>query len=51
MIYMYRQRNLTGVSKKLLGIQVYPDGVIRTAFAGFAESEAGTCSIGCGSPR
>ncbi|MGW6194964.1 ABC transporter substrate-binding protein [Kribbella sp. NPDC055110] len=36
-IYMYRQRNLTGVSKKLLGIQVYPDGVIRTAFAGFAK--------------
>ena len=36
LIYMYRQRNLTGVSKKLLGIQVYPDGVIRTAFAGFA---------------
>ncbi|MEU4290422.1 ABC transporter substrate-binding protein [Kribbella sp. NPDC026596] len=37
LIYMYRQRNLTGVSKKLLGIQVYPDGVIRTAFAGFAK--------------
>ncbi|GAA1566914.1 ABC transporter substrate-binding protein [Kribbella hippodromi] len=36
-IYLYRQRNLTGVSKKLLGIQVYPDGVIRTAFAGFAK--------------
>lgn len=36
-IYMYRQRNLTGVSKKLLGIQVYPDGVIRTAFAGFSK--------------
>ena len=36
-IYMYRQRNLTGVSKKLLGIQVYPDVVIRTAFAGFAK--------------
>jgi len=36
-IYMYRQRNLTGVSKKLLGIQVFPDGVIRTAFAGFAK--------------
>jgi peptide/nickel transport system substrate-binding protein len=37
LIYMYRQRNLTGVSKKLLGIQVFPDGVIRTAFAGFAK--------------
>jgi len=36
-IYMYRQRNLTGVSKKVQGIQVYPDGVIRTAFAGFTK--------------
>jgi peptide/nickel transport system substrate-binding protein len=34
---MYRQRNLTGVSKKVLGVQTYPDGVIRTAFAGFAK--------------
>ncbi|MEV0284605.1 ABC transporter substrate-binding protein [Kribbella sp. NPDC050820] len=37
LIYMYRQRNLTGVSKKILGIQVYPDGVLRAAFAGFAQ--------------
>ncbi|GAB2602319.1 ABC transporter substrate-binding protein [Kribbella endophytica] len=37
LIYMYRQRNLTGVSKKVLGVQTYPDGVIRTAFAGFAK--------------
>jgi peptide/nickel transport system substrate-binding protein len=37
LIYIYRQRNLTGVSKKIQGIQVYPDGVIRTAFAGFAK--------------
>jgi peptide/nickel transport system substrate-binding protein len=37
LIYLYRQRNLTGVTKKLLGIQVFPDGVIRTAFAGFAK--------------
>ncbi|TDD61916.1 ABC transporter substrate-binding protein [Kribbella antibiotica] len=37
LIYLYRQRNLTGVSKKLLGVQTYPDGVIRTAFAGFAK--------------
>ncbi|WP_246486403.1 ABC transporter substrate-binding protein [Kribbella qitaiheensis] len=36
-IYLYRQRNLTGVSKKVLGVQTYPDGVIRTAFAGFAK--------------
>ncbi|MFC5267590.1 ABC transporter substrate-binding protein [Kribbella qitaiheensis] len=37
LIYMYRQRNLTGVSKKVLGVQTYPDGVIRTAFAGYAK--------------
>jgi peptide/nickel transport system substrate-binding protein len=37
LIYMYRQRNLTGVSKKVLGVQTYPDGVLRTAFAGFAK--------------
>ncbi|TCO37806.1 peptide/nickel transport system substrate-binding protein [Kribbella antiqua] len=37
LIYIYRQRNLTGVSKKIQGIQVYPDGVIRTAFAGFTK--------------
>lgn len=37
LIYLYRQRNLTGVSKKLLGVQTYPDGVIRTAFSGFAK--------------
>ncbi|GAB2644691.1 ABC transporter substrate-binding protein [Kribbella swartbergensis] len=36
-IYLYRQRNLTGVSKKVLGIQVFPDGVLRAAFAGFAQ--------------
>ena len=37
LIYMYRQRNLTGVSKKVLGVQTYPDGVIRTAFAAYAK--------------
>jgi peptide/nickel transport system substrate-binding protein len=36
-IYLYRTRNLTGVSNKVKGVQVYPDGVIRTAFAGFAK--------------
>ena len=36
-IYMYRQRNLTGVSNKVLGVQTYPDGVLRTAFAGLAK--------------
>jgi peptide/nickel transport system substrate-binding protein len=36
-IYLYRSRNLTGVSNKVKGVQTYPDGVIRTAFAGFAK--------------
>lgn len=37
LIYLYRQRNLTGVTKNVLGVQTYPDGVIRTAFAGYAK--------------
>ncbi|MFI7519762.1 ABC transporter substrate-binding protein [Micromonospora globbae] len=37
LIYLYRQRNLTAVSKSVLGLQVFPDGVIRAAFAGFAK--------------
>jgi len=36
-IYLYRQRNLTGVSNTVKGVQVFPDGVVRTAFAGFAK--------------
>ncbi|HEX4472700.1 MAG TPA: ABC transporter substrate-binding protein [Nocardioides sp.] len=36
-IYIYRQRNLTGVSKDVSGVQVYPDGIIRVAFAGYAK--------------
>ncbi|MFG3643852.1 ABC transporter substrate-binding protein [Micromonospora sp. NPDC047762] len=37
LIYLYRQRNLTAVSKQIQGLQVYPDGVIRAAFAGFGK--------------
>ncbi|MEV1320413.1 ABC transporter substrate-binding protein [Micromonospora arborensis] len=37
LIYLYRQRNLTAVSKQIQGLQVFPDGVIRAAFAGFAR--------------
>jgi peptide/nickel transport system substrate-binding protein len=37
LIYLYRQRNLTGVTKKVQGVQVFPDGVIRVAFAGFGK--------------
>ncbi|MBO0846879.1 MAG: ABC transporter substrate-binding protein [Nocardioides sp.] len=36
-IYLYRQRNLTGVSKDVSGVQVYPDGIIRVAFAGYKK--------------
>jgi peptide/nickel transport system substrate-binding protein len=36
-IYLYRQRNLTGVSKDVSGVQVYPDGIIRVAFAGYTK--------------
>lgn len=35
LIYLYRQRNLTGVAGDLKGVQVFPDGVIRVAFAGY----------------
>jgi peptide/nickel transport system substrate-binding protein len=36
-IYLYRQANLTAFSNKVKGVQVFPDGVIRAAFAGFAK--------------
>lgn len=37
LVYLYRQRNLTGVSSDLEGVQVYPDGLLRVAFAGFKK--------------
>ena len=37
LVYVYRQRNLTGVSKKVSGVQVFPDGIIRVARAGFTQ--------------
>ena len=37
LIYLYRQRNLTGVSNTLKGVQVFPDGVVRLAFSGLAK--------------
>lgn len=37
LIYLYRQRNLTGVSTSLLGVQVFPDGVVRLGFSGMAK--------------
>jgi peptide/nickel transport system substrate-binding protein len=36
LIYLYRQKNLTGVSSKVVGVQVYGDGIIRVGTAGFA---------------
>jgi len=37
LIYLYRQRNLTGVSNTIKGVQVFPDGVVRLAFSGMAK--------------
>jgi peptide/nickel transport system substrate-binding protein len=37
LIYLYRQRNLTGVSKTVSGVQVYADGLLRVAFAGYLK--------------
>jgi peptide/nickel transport system substrate-binding protein len=37
LVYLYRQRNLTGVTKKVSGVQVFPDGIIRVARAGFTQ--------------
>jgi peptide/nickel transport system substrate-binding protein len=37
LVYIYRQRNLTGVTKKVSGVQVFPDGIIRVARAGFTQ--------------
>lgn len=35
-IYLYRQKNFTGVSRKVVGVQMYGDGLMRFAHAGFA---------------
>jgi peptide/nickel transport system substrate-binding protein len=37
LIYLYRARNLTGVSDDVQGVQVFPDGVIRLARAGLTK--------------
>jgi peptide/nickel transport system substrate-binding protein len=36
-IYLYRQQNLTGVSDRVAGVEVYADGLLRFAHAGFVE--------------
>jgi peptide/nickel transport system substrate-binding protein len=35
-IYLYRTKNFTGVSKSIVGVQMYGDGLMRFAHAGFA---------------
>jgi peptide/nickel transport system substrate-binding protein len=37
-IYLYRLKNFTGVSRKVVGVQMYGDGLMRFAHAGFAAS-------------
>jgi peptide/nickel transport system substrate-binding protein len=37
LVYLYRARNLTGVSDDVKGVQVFPDGVIRVARAGLSK--------------
>ena len=36
LIYLYRQKNFTGVAKSMVGVQVYGDGLLRFVNAGFA---------------
>jgi peptide/nickel transport system substrate-binding protein len=36
LIYLYRQKNFTGVTSKVVGVKVYGDGLIRAGSAGFA---------------
>jgi peptide/nickel transport system substrate-binding protein len=36
LIYLYRQKNFTGVARTVVGVQVYGDGLLRFTTAGFA---------------
>lgn len=36
-VYLHRERNLTGVTDAAQGVQVFPDGVVRLAFAGLTR--------------
>ncbi|HCT76583.1 MAG TPA: ABC transporter substrate-binding protein [Micromonosporaceae bacterium] len=38
LIYLYRTKNLTGVSAKTVGVRVYGDGLLRFGVAGFAAT-------------
>ena len=37
LIYLYHPVNYYGVSKKVTGVQVYGDGLIRAQFAGYTK--------------
>lgn len=37
LIYTHRLVTMTGVSNTVKGVQVFPDGIVRVAFAGFAK--------------
>jgi peptide/nickel transport system substrate-binding protein len=37
LIYLYHPVNYYGISKKVTGVQIYGDGLIRAQFAGFAQ--------------
>jgi peptide/nickel transport system substrate-binding protein len=36
-IYLYRQRNLTGVADTVTGVEEFGDGLLRLAHAGFVD--------------
>ena len=37
LIYLYRQRNLTGFSEDVVGVSTYADGVVRLSRAAFVD--------------
>jgi peptide/nickel transport system substrate-binding protein len=36
LIYLYRAKNFTGVTSKIVGVRMYGDGIPRLGTAGFA---------------
>ena len=50
-VYLYRGRNLTAYTR-VVGVEVYPDGVVRLSHAAFLAGGltwCATCSTGSGS--
>ncbi len=37
LVYLYRQRNLTGFSEDVVGVSTYADGVVRLSRAAFVD--------------